>query len=63
MARSKINDLDSMPVVLNAQDLQKILGLSKGAVYEIFKRQDFPSIRVGRRLLVSKQAFIRWLDR
>lgn len=39
-------------------DVAKILGISRGAAYRAAKRDDLPApvIRIGKKLLVSKQA-------
>lgn len=34
----------------------------KDAVYTLFHREDFPTIRHGRKLLVCKAAFIKYFD-
>lgn len=35
----------------------------KGAVYSLFHREGFPVIKHGKKFLVSKKAFIDWLDK
>ena len=54
---------DELPLVLNAEDLSRFLGVSKGTCYSMLKRNDFPTIRIGKRLLVSKDKFLEWLDK
>lgn len=54
---------DELPLVLNAEDLSRFLGVSKGTCYSMLKRKDFPTIRIGKRLLVSKDKFLEWLDK
>ncbi len=52
-----------LPLVLNAQDIAAILGISLTASYRLFDREDFPTIRTGmRRKLVSREAFFEWLE-
>lgn len=54
---------DNLPLVLNAQTVAEILGVSLAVAYRFFDREDFPTIRVGvRRKLVSRDAFFEWLD-
>lgn len=48
---------------LQAADIQRITGLSEGKVYELLHREDFPSIQLGRRIIVPAEAFERWLMR
>ena len=44
-------------------DLQKILGISRGSVYELLKRQEFKWFQIGgNRYRISKKSFDAWLD-
>lgn len=56
---SKLNPWD-YPLTLKVEDLQKILRLSKATVYELTKQEGFPSLRVGRRILIPRDAFFKW---
>ena len=40
----------------------KVIRLNKNATYDLVRRKVIPSIKVGRRILVSKKAVIRWLE-
>ena len=54
---------DQFPVVLQASHIQEILDVSKKYVYELLHRSDFPTVHVTeKRMVVPKEAFIRWLD-
>ncbi|QIZ07628.1 helix-turn-helix domain-containing protein [Priestia megaterium] len=48
------------PLTLRVEDLQKILRLSRASAYELTKQKGFPSIRVGRRILIPRDAFFKW---
>ncbi len=37
--------------------------LHLAAIYNFFKRKDFPKIQIGRKLLVRRELFIEWLDK
>jgi len=51
------------PLLLTAADITVITGLSKPIVYELMRRQDFPSIRMSaKRIVVPRDAFRNWLD-
>ena len=54
---------DELPLTLNADDLSKFLGISKGTCYAMLKRKDFPTIRIGKRQLVSRDKFLEWIDK
>jgi len=59
-----MTDWNEVPLVLNAADVAKILGLSKPNVYALFNRADFPAVRVSdRRIVVGRDKLREWLDK
>ena len=54
---------DSLPLILQAKDIQMILGISKGKTYEIMNSADFPTIHLNKRMMVSKYKFYEWLNK
>lgn len=44
-------------------DTARILGLSRGAIFQAAQRGEIPTIRIGRRLLVPKAALAKLLDK
>lgn len=47
--------------VLSVLEAADFLGLSRNSVYEYANRGTIPCQRVGRRLLFSRTALVRWL--
>lgn len=47
-------------VFLTPMDVAKIIGCSVQAARELFYREDFPTIKVGKNFKVMKSAFIDW---
>lgn len=47
--------------MLSADNLATFLNISKSNAYVLMNREDFPSIRIGRRLLVSKDSLGKWI--
>lgn len=43
-------------------EIQDILGISQPTAYSLIKKNYFRSIRIGRRIRVSKVSFDAWLD-
>ncbi len=54
--------VDELPLILNVKDVMSILRISKTNTYALFNRSDFPTINIGRRKMVSKEKFLKWLD-
>lgn len=44
------------------QDLQDILGVSRGSVYRLLKRNEFRWIRIGSVYRIPKNSFDEWLE-
>jgi excisionase family DNA binding protein len=59
---SSTTRMDTLPHVLTVRQVSLLLGVAENTVYESIRRREIPSVRVGRRLLVSRDALMRWLD-
>lgn len=40
----------------------QLLGINHIKMYKLAKRSDFPSVQIGRRIVIPKSAFERWLE-
>ena len=56
---SSFNDL---PLVLNAAQLAGVLNISRANVYNLLHREDFPTLHIGQRMLVSRDKLVQWMD-
>ena len=48
-------------ITYNAVEIAQILGISRSAAYDLLHREDFPTLRIGKRLLVVASQFDEWL--
>ena len=62
MKESIYKSYDELPLFLNADTVAKVLGVSPSSGYELMREKDFPALRVGNRIVVPKESFIRWVD-
>ena len=53
---------DELPLFLNAATVAKVLGIAPSSSYELMHEKDFPALRIGSRIVVSKEAFIHWVE-
>ena len=53
---------DELPLFLNAELVGKVLGVSSTTAYELMHNEDFPSLRIGSRLIVPKEKFREWVN-
>ena len=61
MKDSAYKSFDELPLFLNADTVAKTLGISPASGYELLHENGFPSLRIGSRIVVPKEAFIRWV--
>jgi len=62
MKESIFKSYDELPLFLNAEVVGKVLGVSISSAYELMHEKDFPSVRIGNRLIVPKEKFIKWTN-
>lgn len=53
---------ESEKLAFTVQEAADALGLSTDTVYQLVHRADFPAIRVGRAVRISRKLLERWLD-
>ena len=61
MKLSEYKSYDDLPLFLNSELVAKVLGVSPSSAYELMHEPDFPVLRVGSRMVVPKEQFIRWV--
>ena len=59
MKKSEYKSYDDLPLFLNADTVGKVLGVSPASTYELMHESNFTVIRVGSRMVVPKEQFIR----
>lgn len=48
--------------IYDAADVSGFLGINLPSAYEVMKSAGFPAFKVGKKIMVAKTAFDRWLD-
>ena len=54
--------LEDLPDFFSAAQLSEVLGLSKATTYRRVEEGKIPCLRIGRRLIISRDHLLRWLD-
>lgn len=49
------------PLTVSVTEVAKLLGISKPTVYTLIRREDFPSLKVGNRTLISYEGLKAWV--
>ena len=56
-------EMTGVPVLLTADETAALLRTSRKAVYAMVERGQLPGVtRIGRRVLIRREALIDWLD-
>ena len=61
MKESIYKSYEDLPLFLNAELVAKVLGISSAGAYELMHEKEFPTLRVGSRMIVPKEKFIAWV--
>ena len=51
------------PLAVSTTEAARLMGISRPTLYQLMGRPDFPSFRVGNRILVSVAGLQEWIDR
>ena len=62
MKLSEYKSYDDLPLFLNAAIVAKALGIAPSSAYELLHEADFPVLKVGSRIVVPKEQFVRWVE-
>ena len=54
--------LDQLPVAVQAEDIAAVLGISRASAYTLMRSKGFPTIFIGKRMVVHRDKFIQWMD-
>lgn len=58
---SKYRTYEELPLMLNADAIKDVLGISISSAYELMHEKDFPVLKVGSRMVVPKEKFMEWV--
>lgn len=56
-------ELNEAPLTIQVKEMAKILGISQNKAYELTRIEGFPTIRVGRKILIPKPGLLKWLEK
>ena len=59
---SNLQDGNAAKRVYTVEEISEILGISRSAAYELVKKDEFKSVRIGATMRISKSSFDAWLD-
>ena len=56
------NKIIRSPLTCSVEEAAKILGISRSMAYQLVRSEGFPTVKIGRRLLVSVKGLERWVE-
>ena len=57
-----VTSFDQLPVTLKADQVAAVLGISRANAYNLMRREGFPTLHIGKRMLVPKERLKLWID-
>ena len=63
MTESNIKNYEELPLFMNARQVANALGISKTTAYVLMSDEEFPSIKIGTRILVERSKFKEWVEK
>ena len=63
MKKSTYKSYDELPLFLNAEMVANVLGVSSTVCYEMRHAGKLPVLRIGSRLIVPKEKFLKWIEK
>ena len=61
--RTDYRTFEELPAMLTAGELAGALGISRAGAYALIHSKGFPTLCIGKRLMVPKDKLSAWIDR
>lgn len=61
--KATYKNMDDLPIMLNANDIMNVLGISRAFAYDLLHDQTLPVVVLGKRRVVNKDKFFAWLEK
>ena len=61
--KESISSYDQLPVALNADQVAAVLGISRAGAYNLMRSEGFPTLFIGKRIVVPKDRLLTWMDK
>ena len=62
MNTNTVTSYEALPLTLKADEVAAVLGISRSNAYNLMRSEGFPTLHIGKRMLVPKDRLIRWID-
>lgn len=55
--------MEQLPLTLNADEVAEVLGISRANAYSLMHNSSFPTLKIGKRLMVPRDRLTEWIDK
>ena len=55
--------MEQLPITLSANQVAQVLGISRANAYTLMHSKGFPTLQIGKRMVVPKNKLIEWMER
>jgi excisionase family DNA binding protein len=59
---NKSLDNSNLPLGLKVDQVAELIGISRATAYKLVQEDDFPKIKLGKRIIIPTNFFIEWLN-
>ncbi len=60
--KEEIISYDQLPLALNANQVAAVLGISRAGAYNLMRSEGFPTLFIGKRMVVPKDKLLAWMN-
>ena len=60
--KKEYTEIEQLPILLNATEVAKVLRISRANAYVLMHSKAANSIRIGKRILLSKKELVRYIE-
>ena len=60
--KKEVSSYDELPVSLNADQVAAVLGISRAGAYNLMRSEGFPTLFIGKRMVVPKDRLLEWIN-
>lgn len=62
MKKDVFTDINQLPILLNAEEMAKILRISRANAYVLMHSKEIHCVRIGKRMLLPKAELLRYIE-
>ena len=60
--QKEVTSFEQLPLTLKADQVAAVLGISRAGAYNLMRSEGFPTLFIGKRMIVPKDKLIDWMD-